>query len=388
MNLNSKSRRAIATRSTLRSLPSALSLLDQTTSALKTKTLVLAALRATLTSCVASSYQQPIPSNIEKAARSAGFAASSSSRSITHSASFSAASYAISSAAKLTSYTSTTFLNADSAINFSADAAAHSELSTHASLSSQKAQSVRQSADSSMRSAVDADGFLSSTEEEEDLFKQPLWPTKQTVASLLVSWSEFENRYSENSIWCFWSTWYRKMLLGTPVEWELQRRVALIEDAIWDAGPEAVAKEIARIQAKFELEQENASLKEQLSAQQQALASAPQIGDNGGPPLDNPVPTAFKQDLVLIWSEVEKLEEEIAKPEPSPTVLERIAKSLLEIAQRIAAYCGATLDVMVKEGAKTIGKAGGGLFVAEYIKPGSIEAVAKAIGKFIATLAN
>ncbi|UWQ60452.1 hypothetical protein K3722_05265 [Leisingera caerulea] len=35
------------------------------------------------------------------------------------------------------------------------------------------------------------------------------------------------------------------------MDWELQRRVALIDDAIWDAGPEAVAAEIERIKAEM-----------------------------------------------------------------------------------------------------------------------------------------
>ena len=31
------------------------------------------------------------------------------------------------------------------------------------------------------------------------------------------------------------------MLAGQPLPWELQRDVALIDDEIWQAGPEAVA---------------------------------------------------------------------------------------------------------------------------------------------------
>lgn len=54
-----------------------------------------------------------------------------------------------------------------------------------------------------------------------------------------------------NSPWVFWETWYQGFLDGKPLDWELQRRVALIDDAIWDAGPEAVAAEIERIKAEF-----------------------------------------------------------------------------------------------------------------------------------------
>ncbi|AUQ63273.1 hypothetical protein [Phaeobacter inhibens] len=54
-----------------------------------------------------------------------------------------------------------------------------------------------------------------------------------------------------NSPWVFWETWYQGFLDGKPLDWDLQRRVALIHDAIWDAGPEAVAGEIERIKAEF-----------------------------------------------------------------------------------------------------------------------------------------
>ncbi|WP_254682167.1 hypothetical protein [Phaeobacter inhibens] len=47
-----------------------------------------------------------------------------------------------------------------------------------------------------------------------------------------------------------WRDWYQSFLDGKPLDWELQRRVALIDDAIWEAGPEAVAAEIERIKAE------------------------------------------------------------------------------------------------------------------------------------------
>ncbi|WP_157133141.1 hypothetical protein [Roseobacter sp. SK209-2-6] len=191
-----------------------------------------------------------------------------------------------------------------------------------------------------------------------------------------------------STTWAFWTAWFQGFLDGKPLDWELQRRVALIEDAVWEAGPEAVAKEIERIRTKFELEQEVATLKEQLSAQQQALARNPQIGDNGGPPMDGPNAKAFKKDLVLIWSDIEELETELAKPEPSPSVLKRVAQSLSEIALRIAAYCGATMDVSVKAAAKAFGATMGPVGATEIVKPGSIDAVAKAIGKFLTSLAH
>ncbi|MEP4036182.1 hypothetical protein [Pseudophaeobacter sp.] len=224
--------------------------------------------------------------------------------------------------------------------------------------------------------------------DSQDVLEKPLWPANMASTSILGAWESFRHTRESSTTWAFWIAWYQGFLDGKPLDWELQRRVALIDDAIWDAGPEAVAKEIEHIQARYGLEQELAALKEQLTAQQQIIARDPQIGDNGGPPMDGPNAKGFKKDLVLVWSDIEELDAELAKPEPSTPVLKRLAQSLSEAALRIAAYCGTTVDVSVKAAAKTFGATLGPIGATEIVKPGSIEAVAKAIGKFLTALAN
>ncbi|UWR79168.1 hypothetical protein K4K97_11120 [Phaeobacter inhibens] len=190
--------------------------------------------------------------------------------------------------------------------------------------------------------------------------------------------------------WKFWSEWHKAFLAGKPLDWELQRRVALIDDAIWDAGPEAVAAEIERIRNLFELEQEIANLKGQLTTVQNTPAAA-LIGDNGGPPLEDAPARAFQTDLALIWKQVEELEEEIAKPSPSPSLLEKIAKTLWEISLRMAAYCGSVADGMIREGTKELAKAGakwtaGATAVTVTAQTEGVQSVVKAIGAFVKTL--
>ncbi|MCF6433311.1 hypothetical protein [Leisingera sp. MMG026] len=188
----------------------------------------------------------------------------------------------------------------------------------------------------------------------------------------------------------FWRYWYQGFLVGNPLDWELQRRVALIDDAIWNAGPEAVAAEIERIRRLFELEQEVARLKEHLAAVEHIPVAA-LIGDNGGPPLEDAPARAFQTDLMLIWTEAEKLEEEIAKPSPSPSQLEKIAKALWDISRRMAAYCGSIADGMIREGSKELAKAGakwtaGATAVTVTAQTESVQSVAKAIWAFVKTL--
>lgn len=65
----------------------------------------------------------------------------------------------------------------------------------------------------------------------------------------------FTDYLQRNEPFRFWSEWYQGFLDGEPLDWELQRRVALIDNDIWEAGPEAVAEEITRIEADYQAEQ-------------------------------------------------------------------------------------------------------------------------------------
>ncbi len=49
----------------------------------------------------------------------------------------------------------------------------------------------------------------------------------------------------------FWKRWYVSALNGAPLDWELQRDVALIPHEVWDEGPESVSEEIAKIEFKY-----------------------------------------------------------------------------------------------------------------------------------------
>jgi len=51
--------------------------------------------------------------------------------------------------------------------------------------------------------------------------------------------------------WTFWAEWYDRAMAGDPLPWDLQEQIALIPDEIWEAGPEAVAEEIKRIQLEY-----------------------------------------------------------------------------------------------------------------------------------------
>lgn len=68
---------------------------------------------------------------------------------------------------------------------------------------------------------------------------------------------EHWRRYSHGkAYWSFWREWYQGFLNGKPMDWELQRRVALIPDEDWEKGPEHIARVIEDIRRDFEAERE------------------------------------------------------------------------------------------------------------------------------------
>lgn len=56
---------------------------------------------------------------------------------------------------------------------------------------------------------------------------------------------------AQGSTWRFWRDWYQSLVDGKPLDWELQRRISLIDEAIWDQGPAAVSEEIELIKTAY-----------------------------------------------------------------------------------------------------------------------------------------
>ena len=99
--------------------------------------------------------------------------------------------------------------------------------------------------------------------EKNRIFGQPLlkFPNgfghQESTASDLVEVEEkirlgqFAEFLSGQEVWTFWKEWYSCFLNGSPPDWELQRRIALLDDNLWDAGPKTIAAEIERIKAEI-----------------------------------------------------------------------------------------------------------------------------------------
>ena len=110
----------------------------------------------------------------------------------------------------------------------------------------------------------------------------------------------------------FWSDWFEGFLSGRPLNWELQRRVALIPDEDWSQGPEHIGKIIEEIRARFELEKRIEELEgeKRVWTGQQRL----EIGGNNPPePIETPETKVIRE---IIWAPIEELKAETKKDKP------------------------------------------------------------------------
>lgn len=189
----------------------------------------------------------------------------------------------------------------------------------------------------------------------------------------------FENWYEwAGKSGAFWREWYQGFLDGKPLDWELQRRVALIDDAIWEAGPEAVAQAIEKIRAKFNLEKQIEELKADLHRTSDNRRG---IGGNMPPEKLDDAPIA--QELVIVWQPLADLKDEIAKDDPSQTRLQEIIESLVAALKMGLAWCLRKGDLIVDTAIKWAVPAGGGYLA---LNPEKLEAVIEAAKKLLGVL--
>ncbi|MEL6957699.1 MAG: hypothetical protein AAGL89_01960 [Pseudomonadota bacterium] len=208
-------------------------------------------------------------------------------------------------------------------------------------------------------------------------FEEPLWSRLNTserdpLKAILDQWSR------TSTVNSFWHDWYRGFFEGKPLDWELQRRVALIDDALWKNGPSAVTIEIEKIRAKFNLEKRVEELEAEL---RNATINRHGVGGNMPPePIND---ASIAKELVIIWQPLGNLKAEIAKDKPSSTRLQQLVEALSRALSTGIAWCLKKVDLTVDTAIKWALPAGGGYLA---LNPEKLEAVIEATKKLLGNL--
>lgn len=210
----------------------------------------------------------------------------------------------------------------------------------------------------------------------EQLLQQPLWLNASVPATLATSYDKLTAYCSSQNelprdFTNFFLEWYSGMLNGQPMPWELQRSVALIDEAIWESGLEAIAEEIEKIRAKFDLQKRLEELEAEL---RRATVNRHGIGGNMPPePLHD---ATIARELVFVWRPLVDLKDEVAKNDPDPTRLQKIVETLVKALKKGFAWCLKKGDLIVDTAIRWAIPTGGTGYLA--LNPEKLEAVIEA----------
>ncbi|MDF1670371.1 MAG: hypothetical protein P1U83_12210 [Roseovarius sp.] len=272
--------------------------------------------------------------------------------------------------------------DAADAAAYAADAAARAAARA-AAYAAGAARAAAYAADAAAGAAARAADFKDTDILLDLLFETPVWHDPGEPDWLVSVLMPKDNLLESGPEWAFWREWYYGFLNGKPLNWELQKRVTLIEDAIWEDGPEAVALEIERIRAAFDVETQAADLEENSST---AIASIRGIGDNNPPaPIeDASVSTA---DVTIIWAAARDIREEAQSEVPNKARIGKAVGALVGALKACGVWGAQKVDIGLNAAVVAVGAASGTAGVAWVTQNGDkiaelIEAVERWIKLF------
>ncbi|WP_299428669.1 hypothetical protein [uncultured Shimia sp.] len=219
---------AFSARAALRELPALTYFSDKDAKDMLGVNLILYCLRATLTCGVSSTQSR----KTQRAMKAAADASAADARSTV-----------------IAAATSSLILDSEAALRATRAARSISHAAaTSAAISIRSASNSAISASSNSRLR---DANVIAIQGTKAVYSRALWLEGKAGSESVRKWIEFLREPSSSRQWRFWHKWYQSMVEGKPLNWELQRRVALIEDDIWRAGPKAVAQAIHEIEQEL-----------------------------------------------------------------------------------------------------------------------------------------
>ncbi|MBP0484020.1 hypothetical protein [Sagittula salina] len=195
----------------------------------------------------------------------------------------------------------------------------------------------------------------------EGMLRQPLWHDAGVPVGLRPE-DLGPTLFDTDPRFAFFARWYDGMARGEPLDWELQRRVALIPEETWRAGVDAVAAAIAEIEARFAVQSALVDL-----ARQRIGGRVDRFGIGGNnPPEEVDLPPDVLRSETIIRGAVEDIAEEVESEEPDRgrivRALEAIKAALVVVAKWTGRKVDLAVDTIIKDGIGTAIKSGAALF--------------------------
>ncbi len=188
---------------------------------------------------------------------------------------------------------------------------------------------------SAYRSAGYFDANIVDSNTAAKLLDHPLWHNGKPESIFKHSWDEFVNDVLPTAPeFTFWRDWYQGFLDGKPLDWNLQRAVALIPDADWDKGPAHIANLIDPIWDRYKLKEQVKKLEALLPKDKKSRHG---IGGNNPPPEIGDI-TSPEQIISISYAAIDILKGEIEETEPDKTLLQWAINALGRVLKAIGKY--------------------------------------------------
>ncbi len=186
----------------------------------------------------------------------------------------------------------------------------------------------------------------------ESLMAVPLWDAPEVPEEFSTQFKLLNWHFGHDEIsWSFWRDWYQGFLQGKPLDWELQRRVALIPDEDWDKGSAHVAGVIDEIRARFEVERHAEAVAALLAAPDLLPAS---IGHNNPPDAIDDLPIS-QEDLAETERMIGRVLREVGEAKPDKGVVAKAAVWIRRALSAAALWFAKKADIAAGEFAKKFG---------------------------------
>lgn len=213
-----------------------------------------------------------------------------------------------------------------------------------------------------------------------DMLNQPLFPgdIPDNQAQTIF---EFPQRLGDRLGHPFWRNWYQGFIDGRPIDWDLQRRIALeTVDQDWASGPTIVARRIEAITAAHHVEQVARDVLADIT-KLVTHADLPPRGNNSPPEI-----ISYNR-IVREIPAVEEAVKTLMTQAGGRTAVHKTASNALDLianwTNSIAAWLGRKADLAVDTVIKWAIPTGGGYIL---LNPGQVQELVEAGKAWLALL--